>query len=472
MRERTTWNRTNIKQAATSRRAEDPRAMNQDHLSQQPAADKYVTGDPSTFAEDVTSPNTWEKEYAGGQTKRNELGMPEMRPETFSHPEKTAKLDEATLLKKADLCTKVARYMLKGRKFANGAAFEAAIEDQSVALMHMPNADLIATADRLAAEEGQEPPAEQTQQAAQEPQVPAQQQQQGGQQQQSATYQQAAQQCMEAMQNGDQEGAQSALATMVQEAVQQQQTAKLAASRRRANDGQEPPPAQQTQQGGMQQQALEQMVQQAVQQAVQQGQAQQAPKMAARRRANDGQEPPAQGQQQQQAGQGQQEPPAAQQQQQQQQAGQGQQEPPAQQMQQAQGQGQEPAPQMQQQADDMLLDEMLMGPDGGMPMAEMDIEMETPSMDVGEVVLAHEDEVLKTLFANDETEQAQQAQDAQQGQKQANVRTASTRTLGTRPTGGVSRVGGAPAGRSGGDVDKLAGLWPSAPDVRDAFNMK
>ena len=97
-------------------------------------------------------------------------------------------------------------------------------------------------------------------------------------------------------------------------------------------------------------------------------------------------------------------------------------------------------------------------------------------MDVGDVVMANEDEVLKTLFATDESEAAEQAQadqgQGQQGQKQAFNRTASTRTVGTRPTGGVSRVGGAPSGHSGGEVNRLAGLWPSAPDVRQAFDIK
>lgn len=394
MRERTTWNRETNKQAATTRTAEDPRAMNQDHLGQQPSADKYVTGDPSTFAEDVTKPNTWDVEYANGQTKRDEIGMPEKRPETYNHPEKTAALDEATLLKKADLCTRVAKLMLRGRKFANEASLEAAVEDQSVALMHIPNMDLIATANRLADDE-EAAPAQQQQQAAQQ-QEPAQ-----GQQQQQAQQQ--------------------------QEPAQQQQAAQ-----------QQEPAQQGQQQSGMQQQSIEQMVQTAVQQAMQQHQQQGASAMQE------------QAQQQQ--------VPAA----------------PAQEQ---QAQQQAPAPeqqQMQQQGDDQLLDEMLMGQGQGEAPSEMDIEMETPSMDVGEVVLAHEDEVLKTLFSNDESEaqQAQQGGEQQGEQKQANVRTASTRTVGTKPTGGVSKVGGAPSGRTGGDVDKLAALWPSAPDVRDAFNMK
>ena len=119
-------------------------------------------------------------------------------------------------------------------------------------------------------------------------------------------------------------------------------------------------------------------------------------------------------------------------------------------------------------ADDVLLDEMLMGPEGDLPMSEMDIEMEAPPMDMGESVLAGEDEVLKTLFANDEVEQAQQAQ-APAEQKQASVRTASTRTIGTRPTQGVGRVGGAPSRSGSGDVSNLSSLWASAPDVADAF---
>jgi hypothetical protein len=121
------------------------------------------------------------------------------------------------------------------------------------------------------------------------------------------------------------------------------------------------------------------------------------------------------------------------------------------------------------QADDALLDDMLMDTPGGM--SEMDIEMEAPSMDMSDAVLGPEDEVLKTLFATDD-QGGQGGQEQEQAQqKQAMTRTASTRTVGTRPSGGVSRVGGgAPAGR-GSDADKLSSLWASAPDVKDAFGM-
>jgi hypothetical protein len=111
MRERTTWNRDQVTAAMT--RTADPYAMNQDHLQQQPKADKYLTGDPSTFAEDITEPNTWDREYAGGTTERNEIGLPAFRGETFNHAEKSAStMDEATLVKKADLCSTVARMIL------------------------------------------------------------------------------------------------------------------------------------------------------------------------------------------------------------------------------------------------------------------------------------------------------------------------------------------------------------------------
>jgi hypothetical protein len=408
-------------------RRADPYMMNQDHVSQQPSADKYLTGDSSSFAEDVTTPSTWEKEYANGYTKRNEIGMPEMRPETYTHAEKTAGLDHETLLKKSNLCITVARRMLKGRKFSSTEALETAVEDQAVALMHMPNADLVQTAARLVNDEEQTP-AQQTQQA--QAQAPAQQTQQAG------MSQQAVEQMVQAL-------VQQALAA-------QGQRGKL------AND---------SQQGQQQtQQANQGQGQQQTQQA-NQGQGQQQTQQA-----NQGQ----QGQQQtQQANKGQ----GQWGQQQMQQANQGQGQQQTQQANQGQGQQQTQQAMETMQSDDMLLDEMLMGPDGGdmgVPMAEMDVELEAPSMDVGEIPLAHEDEVLKTLFANDESEQAEQAQaPAEQHQKTAGmVRTASARTLGTRPSGGVSKVGGAPSGRSGGDVDKLAALWPSAPDVRDAFNMK
>jgi hypothetical protein len=90
--------------------------------------------------------------------------------------------------------------------------------------------------------------------------------------------------------------------------------------------------------------------------------------------------------------------------------------------------------------------------------------------------LGPEDEVLRSLFANDN--EAQQAQQAQQQEKQASFvsRTAAVRTVGTRPAVGVNKLGGA-VGVSGTappvhEVEKLAALWPSAPDIKDVFGMR
>lgn len=438
-RERTTWNRDEIKRTAAMPKQADPYLMNQDHVSKNPPADKYMNGNPSTWAEDVHSPNEWEKEYSGGATKRDEIGLPDFRPETFTHSEKTA--SEALLVKKADLAVKVARLFLP-------KASEAVVEDQAVALMNLPDSELIDTFQRLAQDEqGQQGQGEQQkQQAGQQEQVqeqaPAQQQQQAQQeqvqepaQQQAGLQQQSAmQQCMEAAQRGDEQGMQAAVQQMVQEAMQQgapsqQQQAPVMASKKKANQGQEQGQGQGEQQKqqaaapvAMDQQAMASQIQSMVQQAVQQMMAQQG------------------------------------------QQDQGQQAPPA---------------DMQQEAgDDQLLDDML-APQTASAAGDMsgmgDIQLEPSPMDVGEVQLTADDDVLKTLFATQETQDAEEAQQSQGQQHQASVRTASTRTVGTRPSAGVSKVGGASAATSktaGNEVDKLTNLWSSAPDVREHFGIR
>jgi hypothetical protein len=407
MRERTTWNRDMIRQAASNKTA-DPYTMNQDHVNQQPKADGYVTGTPSDFAEDVNKENRWETEYSGGAVKRDEIGMPEKRPETYNHPEKTA--SEAVLLKKAELTVKVARMMLPK------SASEDMVTDQAYALMYMPDAELINTFDRLA-NEG-EFPGGQFPTAQGQPQQVAQPQGQ----------QPVAEQGLEAM-----------VQSLVQQALKQQACGQTGCQKQAAEDEKkqaEQDEKKQAEQDEKKQQEAKQASQpqissdqiaQLVQQAVQQALAQQ------------GQPAPQQAQIQ---------PPA-------------QVEPTA---------GQD---------DTAMLDAMLMDVDQAPIMDDMGIEMETPMMDTGDVVLGPEDDVLRTLFANQETEDAEKAQQAQeggqqdQGQKQGMTRTASTRTVGTRPTQGVSRVGGAaaPAAANGGEVNKLAALWPSAPDVREAFGI-
>jgi len=372
MRERTTWSRKEIARAAAEadKTADDPRAMNQDHHSQQPADDKYVTGGPSEFAEDVTPPN-WKVEQSGGETKRNEIGMPDMLPDTF----KTAGLDEETLTKKAEVCIRVARQMLAG-------AAESAIEDQAYALMHLPDVELIQTADRLA--KGKVPP-------------------QFLEQQQKMKD--------KAKDKGDDEGDDDKDQGQGQQQQKQAADDQDQGKQSEEDEGQDEGGEQDKQAGTgcMTAQQVEQMIQQAID---------------------------------------------------------------------AKTMGQQQAPQMQQQlSDDQLLDQMLQDQGEAAPLPEVDVQLEGAPMDIGETPLGPEDEVLSQLFAsNKEVQQAAQAQALQDGvpapAATPPVKTASTRTVGTRPTGGVSQIGGsgsadAPAS---GDVDKLSGLWRSAPDVSGVFN--
>lgn len=411
MRERTTWDPQMIskavaKQAASARTAEDPRAMNQDHHKQQPSADKYVIDDPSGFGEDIhPSGGTWKAEMSGGEVKRNEIGMPEMRSDTFNHPEKTAALDEETVVKKASVCVRVAKAMLP-----KGAAADV-VEDQAFSLMYMPDDQLIATHARLASviasqeeedDEEDDDADKEEQQAKQAGQLPPE-------------FVENMEKKKEEAEDKKEQSKEASLFKSAQEQMMQM--------------------AQQMQQ--MQAQ-LQQMLQQAQQQV--------------------------QGQQGQQQGQ----MPMAQQQEMVQQAQQ-EQMPMAQQE------------QMPMASDDMMIDQILQ--DQGQGQGEMfdtasDIELE-PSMDIGETSLsASEDENLRALFAQDTEYQnalhAASIQGVGVSPRQAstfvpNTRTASTRTVGTRPTGGVSQLGGAAGGAGGSDVSSLSNLWQSAPDVKDVF---
>jgi hypothetical protein len=466
-RERSTWNINNIAKQAGLKVA-DPYTMNQDH--KQPAADAYVTGDPSTFAEDIhPAAGTWEAEYSGGQVKRNEIGMPEMRNDTFNHPEKTA--SDEVLVKKAAVCVALARSVLPK------TASPMDVEEQSISFMHLPDEELMSTFTRLAAKQDQDQQQvqaaqQQDQQGQQEQKQAAKQDQQQGQQQQVQAAkqdqqgQQQEQQVQAAQQDQqDQQGQQQVQASQNFTDPSHTSVRALLAQDQQDQGQQEQKQAGQEQQAQMQQQ-LAQMIQQAQHQLEQlQAQAQQV------------QAPPAQQQGGQQAGQEQQ----AQMQQQ------GQAQQVAQAVQQAIQQGQDPVAaaaqcmaqyqqqgQSQQQGNDgELIDQMLAQQQTQQPMANMDIELDTPTMDVGEVQLGPEDDMLMQLFANEETQQAQQAQDGgQQQQKQAHaVRTASMRTVGTVPSQGVSRIGGTSTAKVASGGDQLSSLWSSAPDVRDAFGI-
>jgi len=403
MRERTTWDRNEIaKQASGHAKKADPYTMNQpEHMKAQPSADAYVTGTPSDFAEDVhPSSDTWEAEYSGGKVRRNEIGMPEYRSDTFNHAEKTA--SEEVLVKKAALCVRVARCVL------SKSASEASVEDQALSFMHLPDSDLISTYNRLAAEEEDQAQEQESEQQAQASQK--QDQKQAG--QMPPQFKENAEKKKEEAEAKKDEGQEK-------KAQGQSQIAQA---------------MQAMQQGDMKQ--AEQAMQAAVQQMAQQLMQQLA----------QGQQQVAQAQQQM-----------------------------AQQQQVAQQQQQQMAQQqMAPTSDDQLLDQMLAE---GQPQEQAsladDIELEAQSMDVGtEQLDPVADEQLMQLFANqDEAQQAEQAQQVKQASY--GVRTASTRTVGARPTNGVSRLGGvvasAPASNSGGR--DLSAIWNSAPDVSDVFGL-
>lgn len=419
--------------------------MNQDHISKQPSAEKYLTGDPSTFAEDVhPSAKNWKAEYSDGQTARNEIGMPDMRDDTFNHPEvdpgssparggggrQASALDEEILVKKADLCCKVARQIL-GPK-----AVEAAVEDQALALMSLSDSDIIATVNRM-----------------------AQQQDEGQQQDQKQAQDQQGQQGQD-----DQKQAGQLPPEFIENMEKKKDEAKK--DEKKAQDQQAQGQGQEQKEAGQMPDFIKEKIEEkkdekkddkeaSSKNATLETMAQQLQTMMSQIQQMMGE---------QQAPAPQQQAPMAQ-------------DPMMEQQQLDQ--------MLQQQSNDQMIDQMLQqGPQTMAASAvnnELGVELTSASMDIGEANITPEDDVLSTLFANNqEVKNAQQAHTLQHGapapmQLQASspmTRTASTRTIGTRPTAGVAQLGGlgspAPA-PSGGDVEKLANLWNSAPDVSDVF---
>lgn len=442
MRERTTWNREAIAKfaAALNKKAEDPRAMNQDHLKEQPSADKYVIGGPSEFGEDVhPSTGTWKAEYSGGEVKRDEIGMAEMRKDTFNHPEKTAadqqsdEEEEAFLEKKADVCLNIARRMLPK------TASESVIEDQAVALMHLPNTALIETATRLAADEEaeEEGQAKQAQDQAQDDKAQDKQAQQGQlpdfikkkKEEAEEEKKQAGEvppqflEHMKKKEDGDDKGQDKQAQDQAQDDKGQDKQAQDQAQEDKGQDKQAQQDQAKDEEGQAKQAQDFQMLSQQMAQAFQQGNMQMAQQMI------------------------------------QQMVQQAMQQAPAQQ-----------APAAPMASDDQLLDQMLQQDPvlaSASPTSLDGFDLQGSAMDVGEVKMAsEEDEALRALFASHtEVQEAAKAHSLQGG-----VRTASTRTVGTRPSGGVSQLGGSVSDSSGGsDVEKLSSLWQSAPDVKNAF---
>jgi hypothetical protein len=143
MRERSTWDRERIAKLAA-----DPDSMRPENLQAQPAADAYVTGTPSDFAEDV-SPSRWKDEYdSTGYTRVNEIGMPAFRPDTFKTAAEEQEDDEK-LEKKAEVCLQLSKHLLKN-------ASTQLLEDQALGFMHLPDSVLIDTVRRLASDDEQQ----------------------------------------------------------------------------------------------------------------------------------------------------------------------------------------------------------------------------------------------------------------------------------------------------------------------------
>lgn len=408
MRERTTWTQDSIAKAASKLKvAEDPRAMNQDHLSQQPSHDKYNIGDSSDFGEDVhPSGGTWKAEYSGGEVKRNEIGMPEMRGDTFNHPEKTASLDKTALLKKSNLCVRIARAMLPK------SASESVVEDQALAFMHLSDSDLVATSNRLAGQQDDEDEDEDEGQDKQAKGLPP-----------------------EFLEN---------IKEKKEESKDKKDDDKGQQSKEASDDEEDEEDEGKSQQQSKEAAALKSATEQMQQMAAQMQQ------MMAQMQQMQGQQ---QGQ------------PAQLGQQQSQQLDQqlsGQQDPMV--------------------SEDQLLDQMLQDQLGDQIFAseEPEIQLDGLGMDVGEAVFAAgEQETLQGLFSEgseyQNALQAAQIQGTHVPQQHFSpvahgARTASTRTVGTIPSQGVSKLGGAGSGTpEANEVNRLSSLWQTAPNVSDIF---
>jgi hypothetical protein len=448
MRERTTWNRTKIAELARGRsKVADPYTMNQpEHAKVQPTAEAYVTGGPSDFAEDVApSGPRWEAEYSGGEVRRNELGMPEFRADTWNHAEKTAALKEATY-RKAQVALRIARQMLKN-------ASEAALEDQAYALMHLPSDALNSTYVRLAQEQEQD---EESKKPWEDKQ--AQEQEQDEESKKPWEDKQAQEQEQEQDEGQDK---QANIAQIVARAVQAA-LAGFKASQGQDQKGQDQGEKKQAQQQSDEKKDEQQGKQAQVQQDEKKDQGEQK---EAKGPAFPGAAPPFgdKGEKKEDKEEGQSKEATLQ--------------ILAQQVQaltaqiQRMASGQAPVASGTVQADGAMIDNMIadMGPCEQVP-ADFDLQLESPIVDVGEVQLGPEDADLMQLFATDEQEQEQEPAQQRQASAPHAVRTAATRTVGTRPTQGVSRISGT-AGNASGVDPRLNGLWPSAPDVSHAFGL-
>ncbi len=151
MRTRTTWQNKSDetpRQAATQRKA-DIYTMNQDHP--QPGVTDYESGSPDSWAEGVVTGDKMSvnDEYEGGHVKRNEVGFPEFRDDTWKHKDSDKwndgkKYDNAKLAaeRKAVAAERVARALLRTNN-------EKLVEETAVELMALSPKSLVATLKRI-----------------------------------------------------------------------------------------------------------------------------------------------------------------------------------------------------------------------------------------------------------------------------------------------------------------------------------
>lgn len=145
-RARSTWTKPQARQAAVERRA-DIYTMNQEHP--QPSVTEYESGDPDKWAETPTTNKNVTGDYDGDHVRRNEIGLGEMRADTFSHKDSDkwnggGKYDnqKQAAERKASLAEQVARATLR-------TSDEKLIEAQATDLMALPAKALVATVQRL-----------------------------------------------------------------------------------------------------------------------------------------------------------------------------------------------------------------------------------------------------------------------------------------------------------------------------------
>jgi hypothetical protein len=148
-RRRSTWQqpKPTSHQAATSRKAEDIYDMNQEHP--QPSATEYESGSPDSWAETPTTNKNVEGDYDGDHVKRNEVGLGELRDDTWSHKDADrwnggGKYDNQGKLaaKKASLAERIAHATLRTDN-------KDLVTQQAADLMNLPIKVLAATAERM-----------------------------------------------------------------------------------------------------------------------------------------------------------------------------------------------------------------------------------------------------------------------------------------------------------------------------------